>query len=179
MPAPRLLAILRRFLRPAEGGDVPPQPEETPQVQDTSPPPAHVDPAIKEPLPQQREEPLMVPDQALMHSLMEKARHEAIKEEPPAEPPRIRYRRLVREQVDAVFLDDSVEEKYLYLKAMVIEGLGELINYHAQCAISYGQDGDQELVASWRRDEGVLSAARELIRTIVVSQADWMARDHH
>ena len=178
MPAPRFFSILRRFLRPVVRGEQPPQPE-PPLAQEASPPPAPVDPAIKEPLPQQPEQPLMVPDQALMHSLMEKARHEAIKDEPPAEPPRIRYRRLVREQVDAVYLDDAIEDKYLYLKAMVIEGLAELINYHAQCAICYGQEGDQERVASWRRDEGVLSAARELIRTIVVSQADWMARDQH
>jgi hypothetical protein len=178
MPAPRLFAILRRFLRPAAGEELSPQAEPA-RAEEATPPEAPLDLAIKAPLPQQPEEPLMVPDQALIQSLMDKARHAAIKEEPPGEPPRIRYRRLVREQIDALFVDESVAEKYLFLKAMVLEGLAELITYHAHSAISYSQDGDLERVASWRRDEGVLSAARELIRTIVVSQADWMARDHH
>lgn len=117
----------------------------------------------------------MVPDSAAIDVLMRHARHITAKENCKEEPIRVWYRRKVREYVDEVFCDESIAEDYVYLKALALEAIAELVNLHSQRAHNYIQNQEADAAISWLQDSGALLAASDLIRRVVINRSDWMA----
>lgn len=166
----RLTRWLVRFLRLDR------EPETNPQPIASDPNQTSVDPPVKAPLlTHSMESPLMVPDSAAIDVLMRHARHITAKENCKEEPIRIWYRRKVREYVDEVFCDESIAEDYVYLKALALEAIAELVSLHSQRAHNYIQNQEAEAAISWLQDSGALLAASDLIRRVVINRSDWMA----
>ena len=167
----RLTHWLVRFLRLDR------EPQLDPQLFASDPNQSSVDLHLKAPLQtHSKDSPLMVPDSVAMEVLMRHASHIASKANCKEEPIRVRYPKKVRQYVDEVFCDESIAEDYVFLKALALEAISELVSLHSQRAHNCIQNQEVDAAISWLQDSGALMAASSLIRRVVINHSDWMAR---
>ena len=118
--------------------------------------------------------PAQVPGMVELETLRQRALDIETKNVPPKEAIRPRYKRQILEYLNSLEEGTSIEDPNLFLKGLAVECLWRLSLWHNEEAMRQGQAHDLQAVATWRRDEGRLLAATELIRGVVISENDWM-----
>jgi len=118
---------------------------------------------------------LLVPDESKLEQLIASAKNQDHKNGAIPDPIRIRYRKQIRELITSIYDDTSIEESHVYLKAITLQCLEELIRIHSEVGRSYATNQEFDKLTTWAKDEGRLIAAADLIYPVALGHEDWMA----
>lgn len=114
------------------------------------------------------------PSEDELRSLLDLARARNLKSTGKEETLRQKYTRNANRYIEEVLNKEEEGDPYLQLKATALRCLQELRDMHTEFARKRVEDERYEHAMVWSSDEGKLSAAQELIRSVRMCDEDWM-----
>ena len=117
---------------------------------------------------------LNVPSHKELKKLMKNARKNSSKAVRKTETLEENYIRITEENIYQIFSNSSIKHPYLLLKCLAIRATKKLEKMHEETAKSYCNSKEYDYGLNWAVDEGKLNVAENILRSIQITQHDWM-----
>ena len=84
------------------------------------------------------------------------------------------YVRITEESIYEIFSNSSIKYPYLLLKCFAISATKRLGKMHNETAKSHCDSKEYDYALNWAIDEGKINVAENILRSIQITQQDWM-----
>ena len=115
-----------------------------------------------------------VPSQKELKKLMENARSNSSKASRKNETLEENYTRITEENIYTIFSNSSIKYPFLLLKCLAISATKKLEKMHNETAKSHCDSKEFDYAVNWAIDEGKLNIAETILRSIQITNHDWM-----